>query len=130
MSNQERDYPAPAINVETQHFWDAAADGKLLVKKCNDCGENHYYPRTICPHCFSDKTEWLETSGKGKIYSYSVMRRSPVPYAIAYVTLEEGVTIMTNLVECDFDALAIGQDVRVAFRKTAEDHALPVFTPA
>ncbi len=130
MSNKERDYPAPAINVETQHFWDAAADGKLLVKKCNDCGENHYYPRTICPHCFSDKTEWLETSGKGKIYSYSVMRRSPVPYAIAYVTLEEGVTIMTNLVECDFDALAIGQDVKVAFRKTAEGHSLPVFTPA
>ena len=130
MSNKERDYPAPAINVETQHFWDAAADGKLLIKKCNDCGENHYYPRTICPHCFSDKTDWLETSGKGKIYSYSVMRRSPIPYAMAYVTLEEGVTIMTNLVECDFDALAIGQDVKVAFRKTAEGHSLPVFTPA
>ena len=87
---KERKLPAPAVAPETQAYWDAAAKGKLLVKKCTACGQAHHYPRTLCPFCFSDKTEWIETSGKGTIYSYSVMRRAPVPYAMAYVTLEIG----------------------------------------
>ena len=67
----------------------------------------HHYPRAICPFCFSDKTEWSEASGKGTIYTYSVMRRAPVPYAIAYVTLDEGPTMMTNIVDCDLDKLEV-----------------------
>ncbi len=90
---QQRKISAPAVNLETQHFWDAAADGKLLIKKCTACGEPHFYPRTHCPFCFSDKTEWVEASGKGTVYTYSVMRRAPIPYAIAYVTLAEGPTM-------------------------------------
>ncbi len=69
-------------------------------------------------------------SGRGTIYSYSVMRRAPVPYAIAYVTLEEGVTMMTNIVDCDFDALRIGQPVRVVFKPTDGGPPVPMFTPA
>ena len=83
---KERKLPAPAVSAETQAYWDAAAKGKLLVRKCTSCGQAHHYPRTICPFCSSDKTEWIEASGKGTIYSYSVMRRAPVPYAMAYVT--------------------------------------------
>ncbi|MGH6991087.1 MAG: Zn-ribbon domain-containing OB-fold protein, partial [Stellaceae bacterium] len=90
-----RKIPAPAINAETKPFWDAAANGQLLVKKCLACGEVHYYPRTICPFCHSDRTEWLAASGQGTIYSYSVMRRAAEPYAIAYVALEEGATVLT-----------------------------------
>jgi len=70
-----------------------------------------------------------DASGKGVIYSYSVMRRGATPYAIAYVTLDEGVTMMTNIVDCDFDSLAIGQAVEVTFRATEGDQVLPVFRP-
>ncbi len=129
MSNPERSYPDPAINLETEPYWQAAKEGKLLLKKCGSCGETHYYPRAICPACGSSETEWYEASGKGEIYSYSITRRAKVPYAIAYVTLAEGVTMMTNIVDCDFETLAIGQAVEVVFRDTEGGHALPVFRP-
>ena len=126
---QDRKISAPAVNLETQHYWDAAADGKLLYKKCTQCGEPHFYPRTHCPFCFSDKTEWEPASGKGKIYSYSVMRRAPEPYAIAYVTLAEGVTMLTNIVDCDLDKIRIGQDVRLVFKPTDGGPPVAMFTP-
>lgn len=129
MSQPEREYLAPSINMETEEFWAATKDGKLLLKKCNACGKTHYYPRAICPSCLSGDTEWYEASGKGTIYTFSVMRRAKIPYVIAYVTLAEGVTMMTNIVECDFDALEIGQEVEVTFRATEGDQALPVFRP-
>lgn len=119
---------APRVNPETQEFWDATAEGKLLIKKCNTCNENHFYPRTLCPFCFSDDTEYLECSGRGIIYSYSVTRRGE-PYAIAYVTLEEGPTLMSNLIDCDFDAVFIGQQVKVNFVDTGEGIAVPFFSP-
>jgi uncharacterized OB-fold protein len=126
----ERKLPAPQPNPETKPFWDAAAAGKLLVKVCRACGQAHHYPRALCPFCFSDRTEWTEASGDGVIYSYSVMRRAPEPYAIAYVTLAEGPTMMTNLVDCDLDALRIGQPVSVVFRPTEGGPPLPMFRPA
>ena len=98
---KERKLPAPAVSAETQAYWDAAAKGKLLVRKCTSCGELHHYPRTICPFCFSDKTEWITASGKGTIYSFSVMRRAPVPYVLAYVTLPEGPSMMMLLGDAD-----------------------------
>jgi uncharacterized OB-fold protein len=94
---QSRPIPPPAANPETRPFWDAAAAGKLLVKRCTACGAAHHYPRARCPFCGSERTEWTEASGLGTVYSYSVFRHGPIPYAIAYVTLEEGVTLMTNL---------------------------------
>ena len=130
MTTQERKIPAPLINPETQSFWDVAAQGKLVIKKCTACGQAHYYPRAICPFCGSDKTEWRPASGKGTIYAYSVMRRVPVPYAIAYVTLEEGVTMMTNIVDCDLDAIRIGQSVKAVFKPTEGGPPVPMFTPA
>src|SRR5260370_13647178 len=92
----ERKISAPAVNLETEHFWDAAADGKLLIKKCTACGEPHFYPRTHCPFCFSDKTEWVESSGKGIVYTYSVMRRAPRPHSIPYVTPPARPTLLNN----------------------------------
>jgi uncharacterized OB-fold protein len=127
---KERKLPPPAISEETQAYWDAAGKGKLLVRKCTSCGQAHHYPRTICPFCFSDKTEWVEASGKGTIYSYSVMRRAPVPYAIGYVTLAEGPRMLTNIVDCDFDKLKCDQPVTVVFKPTDGGPPLPMFTPA
>ena len=108
MPAQERKIQAPQPNPETQAFWKAAEEGKLMIGRCTACGEAHYYPRVICPFCFSDKTELQQASGNGTIYTYSVMRRAPIPYAIAYVTLSEGPAMMTNIVDCDLDQIRIG----------------------
>jgi len=121
---------APKVTHEDRAFWDATAQGKLLIKRCQDCGKPHYYPRALCPYCMSERTVFEEASGAGVVYTYSVQRRgAEEPYAIAYVRLDEGVTMLTNLVDCDFDALAVGQRVRVRFLDTGEGNALPMFAP-
>jgi uncharacterized OB-fold protein len=126
-----RKIPAPSVSPENKAFFEAASQGKLLIKKCNSCGEFHHYPRALCPHCFSDKTEWRDAKGTGTVYTYSVLRRGvPEPYCIAYVTLEEGVSMLTNLVDCDFDALRIGMQVKVVFKPSDGGAPVPMFTPA
>jgi uncharacterized protein len=128
MSNPVK-YPAPQGNAETKPFWDAATEGRLLIKRCTSCGEAHYFPRALCPFCFSDQTEWEATSGEGEIYSYSLMRKSPTgPYAIGYVTLKEGPSVLTNFVDCDFAALKIGTKVKVVFKPSDGGAPLPFFT--
>jgi hypothetical protein len=126
----ERKISAPAINPETKHFWDAAAKGQLLMKKCLACGELHYYPRSLCPFCHSDRTEWLAASGQGTIYSWSVMRRAPEPYAIAYVTLAEGPRMLTNIVDCSFDDLKIGKAATLVWKPAEGGTPVPMFTLA
>ena len=129
MPAQERKIQAPQPNPETQAFWKAAEEGKLMIGKCTTCGAVHYYPRAICPFCSSDKTELQQASGNGTIYTYSVMRRAPIPYAIAYVTLNEGPTMMTNIVDCDFDAIRIGQSVTLRFVPSESGPPVAMFTP-
>ncbi len=127
---QDRTITAPVPTPENQPFFDAAARGELLIKRCLACGEYHHLPRAICPHCFSDCTEWVTASGTGTIYTFSVSRRVlPTPYAIAYVTLDEGISMMTNIVDCDLDALEIGQAVRVVFKPSDGGPPVPMFTP-
>jgi uncharacterized OB-fold protein len=119
--------PSPPVNPESKAFFDAAREGKLLVGKCSACKDLHYYPRAICPFC-SGKTELVAAKGTGKIYSYSVMRRVAEPYAIAYVTLDEGVTMLTNMVDCDLDRLRIGDPVRLVFKAAEGGEMIPMFT--
>ncbi|MGB6543427.1 MAG: OB-fold domain-containing protein [Xanthobacteraceae bacterium] len=120
----------PVVNSETKVFWDAAREGRFLVPFCSACGKAHWYPRAICPFCASDKIEWRNASGKGTIYTFSVMRRAKDPYAIAHVTLAEGPTMLTNIVDCDFDKLKIGQPVTVVFQETENGPPAPMFKPA
>jgi uncharacterized OB-fold protein len=128
---QDRKLRDPALNPGDQPYFDAAAEGKLMLKKCKDCGKVHHYPRALCPHCFSDKVEWVQAKGTGEIYTYSVTRRGgPVPYAIGYVTLDEGPKMMTNFVNCDLDTLKIGGKVKVCFVKSENGTSVPVFEPA
>jgi uncharacterized protein len=123
-----RRIPAPSQNLESKPFWDAAKQGRFLIKRCTACGEPHWYPRTICPFCHSSDTKWEASKGEGEIYTFSVMRRNtPVPYAIGYVTLDEGVSLLTNFVGCDFDTLKIGQRVKLSWSQTGEGNP-PVFT--
>jgi uncharacterized OB-fold protein len=121
---------AAIANPETKAFWEAAAEGRLLVPKCSACGRFHWYPRRICPHCASSALEMQEATGAGEVYSYSIMRRAKVPYAIAYVRLGEGTTMMTNIVDCDFDDIRVGMPVKLVFKESPERYPLAMFTKA
>jgi hypothetical protein len=126
-----RRIPAPAQNLESKPFWDAAREGRFLIKRCTACKEPHWYPRAICPFCNSPATVWEESPGEGVIYTYSVMHRgAPVPYAIGYVTLDEGVSLLTNFVDCDMAALRIGQRVKLKWTPTEGGPPVFTFTPA
>jgi len=125
----KRKITPPHANPEIKPYWEAAARGKLLIKRCEACGELHFYPRALCPFCFSERTVWQEASGKGRIYTFSVTRRAPVPYAIAYVTLAEGPMMMTNIVDCDLDTIRIGQAVTVVFEPSEGGPPVPMFKP-
>ena len=128
---QERDIPAPPIYPDNAAFWAGTAAGKLLIKQCSACGKPHWYPRPQCPFCMSDKTVWKESAGSGSIYTVSVSRRvGPVPYAIAYVRLDDGVTLLTNIVDCDLDAIRIGDRVKLVMKPAEGGVMLPMFTPA
>jgi uncharacterized OB-fold protein len=126
----ERKIPAPLINPENARYFEAAQKGILLVGKCHACGEYHFYPRTLCPHCFSERTEWVPAKGTGVIYTYSTLHRGvPEPYTIAYVTLDEGVSMMTNIVDFDAVALRIGARVRLVFKPAEDGTPVAMFSP-
>jgi uncharacterized OB-fold protein len=128
---EPRKIPSPLVTVETEAFWNAAREKRLVVPTCGACGKAHWYPRAVCPFCSADAEtiKWRAASGRGTIYSFSVMRRAKEPYAIAYVTLPEGPTMLTNIVDCDFDSLHIGQAVRLVFGDTENGPPVPLFRP-
>jgi uncharacterized OB-fold protein len=99
----------------------------LLIPVCTTCKRAHWYPRAICPFCASDKVDWREASGKGTIYTFSIMRRVKEPYVIAHVTLAEGPTMLTNIVACDVDDVRIGQTVTVVFQDSDDGPPVPMF---
>ena len=123
-----RKIPAPRVLPESLPYWTAADEGRLLIKKCKACGEVHHYPRDICPHCLSADTEWLQAAGTGTVYSFSTMGKGEAAYTLAFVTLTEGVTLMSNLVDCDPAEVSIGQAVRVVFKPSDGGHHVPMFT--
>ena len=128
---QDRQLPAPVRNPESEPYFAAAREGRLVVKHCTDCGAAHHYPRSLCPYCHSDRLEWRRFEGTGTIYTFTVTRKvGPAPYALAYVTLDGlGVSMMTNIVDCDLDSLRIGQKVALVFKDCADGSRLPMFTP-
>ena len=128
MSTQ-RIFPAPPESIEHKEFWANVNEGKLLLPRCKDTEQFFWYPRKISPFTLSDNVEWVQASGKGVIYTFSVMRRAEPQYVIAYVRLDEGVTMMTNIVECDPDLLAIGQPVELLMQESENGQKIPVFKP-
>lgn len=121
---------SPAVTSETAQFWSRANEGQFTVPHCKACGKSHWYPRANCPFCTSDRIELQPAKGTGTIYSFSVSRRGKDSYVIAYVTLDEGVTMMTNIINADADKLAIGQKVRVALVQSENGQRVPMFEPA
>ena len=120
--------PGATWSPENAAYWEAAQRGQLLVKKCTACGRPHYYPRAICPFCASAQTEWMQSLGKGIVYSFTVVRQATQPYVLAYVTLDEGITFLTNLVRCDPGNVRIGQAVQVTFEAGDDGRQIPMFT--
>jgi uncharacterized protein len=120
----------PVVTAEGKAFFDAARQGRFMIPVCTACDRAHWYPRAICPFCASDKVEWREASGKGTIYTFSIMRRVKEPYIIAHVTLAEGPTMLTNIVDCDTETVRIGQSVTVVFQETDNGPPVPMFKPA
>ncbi|MCL8016297.1 Zn-ribbon domain-containing OB-fold protein [Streptomyces sp. AS02] len=125
-------YDLPEADAFTQTYWDAAAQGRLLVRRCRTCGRAHHYPREFCPHCWSEDVDWEPASGRAALYTWSVVHRNDLPpfgartpYVAAVVDLAEGPRMMTEVVECgDGSRLRAGAQLEVAFRD-----GMPVFRP-
>ncbi|MBN1848728.1 MAG: Zn-ribbon domain-containing OB-fold protein [Deltaproteobacteria bacterium] len=130
--------PLPIIEFQAQkEFWDGCKKHQLLIQKCRDCGEiNRRSVRMLCPNCLSGNLEFIQASGKGKIYSFSTIMAYPpqgfqddVPYVVAIIDLEEGTRFRSNIVDCDIDALKCDMDVEVVWEDITDEYALPKFRP-
>ncbi|SLN70630.1 Zn-ribbon domain-containing OB-fold protein [Oceanibacterium hippocampi] len=130
--------PLPYPNSETKPFWDACRDGILRIQRCSDCGTNRFPPTGVCPACQSDRSEWIEASGRGRVFSWIVVRHpvpkdvyaDKVPYVVAIIALDEGVRMVSNLVDIDVDSVQADMPVTVRFDKVTDELTLPVFVPA
>ncbi|MDO8703749.1 MAG: Zn-ribbon domain-containing OB-fold protein [Sulfuricaulis sp.] len=126
--------PLPIVDQESRPYWDALKQHRLLIKSCRGCGQRHFYPRELCPHCHSDELDWIEAAGEGVIYSYTVARRpagpafkADAPYVVAIITLAEGPRMMSNIITDQVDAVRIGQRVKLLFEDVTDEITLPKF---
>src|SRR5690625_1569531 len=128
--------PLPVIDNDSRTFWEGCNKGKLLIQYCSDCDQHIYYPRELCPHCMSNAIEWVESKGKGKVYSYTIAHRpagpafkNDVPYIVALIDLVEGVRMISNVINVDIDKVRCDMDVEVVFEKIDDEITLPLFQP-
>lgn len=136
MSEERYAGPLPVPTPETKPYWDAAKRHVLQVQRCNDCGSCYFYPRPLCPGCFSQRVSWIDCSGRGKLHTFVINHRGPrgfplpAPYVIAIVELEEGPRLLSNLVDVDPNAIRCDMPVEVAFADVTDEITLPRFRPA
>nr|WP_304220346.1 OB-fold domain-containing protein [Fredinandcohnia onubensis] len=119
--------PGPTITPITKPFWDAVARKEFILQKCCDCGEWVFYPRSHCPHCWSNQLEWKPASGEGTLKTWSIVHRpghpgwsEVTPYALGVVELEEGPSMLTHLLVDSDQELKIGQPLKVKYIKCNE----------
>jgi uncharacterized OB-fold protein len=128
--------PAPVINSTTAEFWKATTEERFLLQRCNACDIVLWFPRRNCPKCWTEDVSTFDAQQTGTIYSFTVVRKGKGafqdvgPFVIAYVELADGPRIMTNIVDCDIDALHIGMPVEMVFHDTGAGSALYRFRPA
>ena len=132
--------PVPAITTEAKPFWDEAAQNKLVMQRCEECRAYVWTPRPACFECGSEQVEWTQLSGKGEIYSFTVIRQivgraaskafePDVPYVVAWIDLEEGPRMISNVIGCPVEDVKIGMKVSVEFEQQSPEIWLPKFTP-
>jgi uncharacterized OB-fold protein len=126
--------PLPIATAETAPYWRAALAGRLEIQLCRACARHQFYPRPFCIACLADDLEWVEASGRGHVYTWTVCHvaahpafENRVPYALAMVELDEGVRMLAGIVDSDLARLAVGARVRVCFEPIRDDFALPMF---
>jgi uncharacterized protein len=129
-----RRIPLPRPTALSKPHWDGCRAGRLLVQRCRDCGHPVWIPQPVCTACLSDALDWVESAGRGSVYSLTTVHRPPrpefeVPYTVAIVELDEGHHLLTNLVECAPEERRIGQRVEVVFRPMSDAITLPYFRP-
>ncbi|MDG9707611.1 Zn-ribbon domain-containing OB-fold protein [Streptomyces sp. DH10] len=123
-------FDLPEPDAFTRTYWEAAAEGRLLIRRCRACGRAHHYPREFCPHCWSEDVAWEPASGRATLYTWSVVHRNDLPpftdrtpYVAAVVDLAEGPRMMTEVVGTgSAGELSAGAELVVAFRE-----GIPVF---
>ncbi|WP_408011257.1 Zn-ribbon domain-containing OB-fold protein [Pseudalkalibacillus sp. A8] len=135
MSLSEMKKPTPVVDEDSKIFWQSCKDKKLMIQQCDECYEYIFYPRIICPYCTSEKISWVESQGIGTVYSYTIVRKpvSPaftkdVPYVVAMVELNEGVRMMTHIINVDIEKVQCGMKVKVTF-VDEEGFIYPKFEP-
>lgn len=128
--------PLPKPYPDTRPYWEGAKNNQLLLQKCNSCQTLQFYPRGVCSSCLSSNLTWQQASGQGTVYSFTVNHRPPhpgfadmLPFVTAIIELEEGVRMMSNIVQCDPGHVAIGMPVAVVFEQVMDDITLPMFRP-
>ena len=136
MAERRSGKPIPRVDQESKGFWEACRRHELYVQGCRSCGQLRYYPRAVCPQCMSSDTEWVRCSGRGTVYTFTVTHqnhapgfRESLPYVLAYVELEEGVQMLTNIVDCAPEDVRIGLPVKVTFEDVTDEIAIPRFKP-
>ncbi|MEO8080862.1 MAG: Zn-ribbon domain-containing OB-fold protein [Caldimonas sp.] len=134
MSDGAMSRPLPDTRNAGAAFWSAAADGRLLVPECAACGRRFWHPRPRCPFCGSERVDWIESKGVGTIHTFTVVRQSgdpffktKVPYAVAMIDLDEGIRMMSSIVETPLEALRIGLRVEVVFEDVTGSIGIPLF---
>lgn len=128
--------PLPKPSPWSKPFWDSCKRHELLIQKCKDCKNPIFYPKLFCPHCLSDNLEWVKASGRGKVYSYTVVHSyqptefaEDVPYVVAVIDLDEGVRMMSNIVNCPTEAVKCDMEVEAIFEDVTDEITLPKFKP-
>jgi len=134
MARKDYKKPLPHVDEENRWFWEACARHELWLQQCAACGTVRFYPRALCPKCLSSETRYQRSSGRGKVYTFTVTYqnqapgfRDELPYVMAYVELDEGPRILTNIVKTPPDAVAIGMPVEVVFEDVDDTLAIPRF---
>lgn len=127
--------PVPTADVETKPYWDACKRHELVLPWCASCKYYFFPPQAICPHCLKADIEWRKASGKGVVYSMSVVHqnkspgfREQGPYVLAYVRLDEGVQMLTNVLAADPYSVKVGTPVAVTFEDATPEVSIPKFT--
>ena len=141
MTQQAQDpppIPPPQPQPESDFYWEKCKANELWLRHCKSCDQAYFYPRDICPNCFSRDTDWIQSSGRGILHTFAIVHRGPtpafrdrVPYVAAIVEVESGARIPTNLVGIDPDPelIKIGMPVEVTFEEVTEEVSLPQFRP-